>query len=225
MARILLVEDNSEEAAIISTWLKNENHEAKVAADGNSAAAILKDEPFDLIILDWNLPGMTGVEVCSKFRAANGMTPILMLTGKADTADKELGLDAGADDYMTKPVHLRELSARIRALLRRSVSASSSVLTFGDITVDVAAHKVTRNGEEIALLPREFSLLAYIVQHRNQILSLEDLLAGVWSSDPSATARVVRTCMNRLRSKLDLHGQHSIVRTVYGVGYTVGDHD
>ncbi len=219
MAKILVVEDDADTAAMIRTFLVFERHVVEMIADGTEALAHLKTFPYDLIIMDWQLPGTNGVDVCKEFRNRRGVTPILMLTGKHTVGDKEAGLDSGADDYLTKPFDLRELGARIRALLRRTpqLVASSSLFEAGYLSLDVAKHEVKSKGEVIELGPREFQLLEFLMRHPNQVFAHDVLLNHVWSSQSEATEEALRTAMKRLRKKVDPDGE--VLRNVHGVGY------
>lgn len=220
MAKILLVEDEPDFSTLISEWLKaSDHHVIDAVPKGEEALDLLRFYKFDLIILDWMLPGMSGLEVCKAFRSTGGTTPVLMLTAKKHVDEKEAGLDAGADDYLTKPFELKELSARIRALLRRPVAFSGTVLKAGDVTMDTASYKVTRSGEDIQLLPKEFALLEFLMRHQNQVFSPEALLDRVWTSDSEASPETIRTYIKRLRKKIDQEGKPSILSTVHGVGY------
>jgi two-component system OmpR family response regulator len=174
-----------------------------------------------VVILDWDLPRMTGVEICSKYRANKGVTPILMLTGKSQIADKEQGLDAGADDYLPKPFHMRELSARIRALGRRPTTVASNVLTVGSLELDPTKHRLCKNGQDIHLLPKDFALLEFLMRHPDEIFSSEAILQRVWNLDTEATSDAVRTSVKRLRKKLDDSDDedNSIIENVRRIGY------
>ncbi|HEY9713198.1 MAG TPA: response regulator transcription factor [Chroococcales cyanobacterium] len=219
MAKILLVEDEPDFSILISEWLKNEHHVVELVENGDDAVDRLKFYKFDLVILDWMLPGKSGIEVCKSYRASGGTSPILLLTAKRHVDEKEQGLDAGADDYLTKPFEMKELSARIRALLRRPTGFSGSILQVGSLSLEPTTFKVTRSGEEISLLPKEFALLEFMMRHPNQVFSAEALLDRVWSSDSEASPETIRTYIKRLRKKIDLEGHPSILSTVHGVGY------
>ncbi len=162
------------------------------------------------------------MEVCRSFRQTGGTTPILMLTARVQVEDKETGLDAGADDYLTKPFHLKELSARVRALLRRHMQSSDPVLKCGHISVDTRSHKVIVADKEIHLVPKEYSLLEFFMRHRNQVFSAEALLDRVWSSDSTACPDTIRTYIKLLRKKLGDNGD-VVLRTIHGVGYKLED--
>ena len=219
MAKILVVEDDADIAAMIRTFLVFERHVVEIINNGTEALDHLKTFPYDLIILDWQLPGTSGVVVCKEFRNNRGVTPILMLTGKQTVGDKEAGLDSGADDYLTKPFDLRELGARIRAILRRTpqMVASSSLLVAGHISLDATKHEVRSKGVAVDLGPREFQLLEFLLRHQNQVFAPEALLNHVWSSQSEATEEALRTAMKRLRKKVDPDGE--VLRNVHGVGY------
>jgi len=219
MAKILLVEDESDISDLITAWLKNDHHTVELAVNGEDATSLLAIYTFDVIILDWMLPGVSGVEVCRRYRNRGGTTPILMLTAKTHVDEKSAGLDAGADDYLTKPFELKELSARIRALLRRPSAFSGTVLKVGPIVMDTSTYKVSRTEEAIQLLPKEFALLEFFMRHPNQVFSAEALLDRVWTSDSEASPETIRTYIKRLRKKIDEEGKPSLLNTVHGVGY------
>lgn len=218
MAKILLVEDDQNLANTVRTFLLFEHHAVEHVADGQGAFTQLRSFPYELIILDWELPSMSGIEILRRFRSSGGTTPILILTGHDTIEDKEQGLDLGADDYLTKPFHMKELGARVRALLRRPAPASqSNVLTAGAISLDSVKHQATVSGDVISLLPREFQLLEFFMRHRNRVFSAETLLKSVWPSDSEATLEALRTALKRMRKKVDPKGE--LIRTVHGVGY------
>lgn len=221
MAKILIVEDNSELADNISEWLSGEKHNVDCCGDGTRAVAFLDTYEYDVIVLDWSLPGMSGLEICKQFRSRGGVTPILMLTGRRTVDDKESGLDAGADDYLTKPFEMRELSARIRALLRRAPSPPADLLTAADIILDKQGRRVTKSGKELKLMPKDFAILELLMTYPNKVFSAEALIERIWSSDSDASPEVVRKHVNRIRSQVDGEGESSLIRTVHGVGYSL----
>lgn len=221
MAKVLVVEDDLVIADLICDYLEAEKFTAEKTHNGQDALHLLRTYSFDLVILDWELPDTSGPEICKEFRARGGHTPILFLTGKATVEDKATGLDAGADDYLTKPFHVIELGARLRALLRRQTGATpSDVLSSGQISLDRAGHKVFRGTEEVALLPREFAVLEYLMVNKGRVLSAEAILDHVWETTSDATPDAVRTVVTRLRKKLDT-SEPSLITTVYGVGYKI----
>lgn len=219
MAKILIVEDDLDIATIVSRWLKHENHLVETSKDGEDAQMKLKLNQYDLIILDWMLPKITGVDLCKKFRANGGTTPILLLTAKSTIENKETGLDSGADDYLTKPFDLKELSARVRALMRRAGSLVNKTIKIGDISLDASEHQVLVADKQVSLNPKEFALLEFLMRHPGQIFSGEALLSRVWQSDAQASSDTVRAHIKNLRKKIDLPGKASPISTVHGLGY------
>ena len=220
MAKILIVEDDVDLSYNIKRFLMSENHAVEVMADGAETLEHLRFYQYDLIVLDLMLPGsLSGLDVCKQYRASGGVTPILILTGKTKIEDKEIGLDLGADDYLTKPFHLRELSARLRALLRRAPQLRENTLSCGYVSIDLAKHKVLRETEEIHLLPKEYALLEFLMRHQEQVYSPEALLDRIWPSSSDVSPDSVRTYIARLRSKIDIDGKPSIIQNVHGVGY------
>jgi OmpR-family two-component system manganese-sensing response regulator len=222
MAKILLVEDEPDFVSLISALLSSDHHMVEAVGRGEDAVVLLNSTQFDCLILDWNLPGMSGLDVCRHYRERGGKTPILMLTARTHVDEKSTGLDAGADDYLTKPFELKELSARIRALLRRPIDFSGKSLKAGDLEMDVANFRVTRGNEVIQLLPKEFALLEFFMRHTNQVFSPEALIDRVWLAGEEASPETIRTYIKRLRKKLDRPGQPSLISTVHGVGYKFG---
>lgn len=220
MAKALIVEDDPDFLDRLEQWLKHERYTVEAVKTGGEALDRLRLCKYDVIVLDWNLPEVSGVELCKQFRALGGTTPILMLTGRNTTVEKATGLDAGADDYLTKPFDLMELSARLRALLRRSsLSTRENTLIAGAITLDTISHEVTVDGSSVSLLPLEYSLLEFLMRHPGQIFSHTALVDHVWKSESSATAEAVRTCVMTLRKKVSKAGAPSVIKTVHGVGY------
>jgi DNA-binding response OmpR family regulator len=221
LTKVLLVEDDPALAAMVSEILNRDGLLVECTADGASAALKLKNEKYDLAILDWELPGMTGVEICSAVRKQGLTLPILMLTSRVKPSDKELGLDTGADDYLTKPFDLRELSARVKALMRRPVSLHSNELCAGDISVSLQSATVYKNGEVIELMPAEYALLEFLLRNKGKAFSVEELLLHVWKADAEVTFSAVTTCIKRLRDKIDSEGRNSILKNVHGMGYLI----
>jgi two-component system response regulator MprA len=195
------------------------HYQVELAYTGTEAADKLIHYAYDAVVLDWDLPHKSGLEIMREFRASGKMTPILMLTGKGDIQEKEAGLDAGADDYLTKPFHMRELGARLRSLLRRASSAPSNVLTARDIKLNPSTFEVTKNGETIELLKREFALLEFFMRNPNRVFSADAILDRVWKSESDSTPEALRTTLGRLRKKIDSEKGDSLIKTVHGVGY------
>lgn len=217
MAHILIADDDAILAMNIEAWLTREQHIVDCASDGAQTWELLLRSSFDLLILDWNMPKLTGLEIVERFRNAGGMTPILILTGKNSIAEKEQGLEAGADDYLTKPFDFKELSARVRALLRRPPVITGQTLQAKDITIDLNTFKVTKSGHPVVLQPLEFAVLEYLVRHPNQVFSPDALLNKLWDSEVSTDA--LYTCIRRLRKKIDPDA--TLIKNVPCVGYKV----
>lgn len=219
MAKILLIEDDRALAAMIVDWLNTEQHVVETVENGDDGFDRISFYEYDLAIIDWELPYMSGVDILRNYRRKGGMMPVLMLTGKGTIDEKERGLDAGADDYLTKPFHVKELSARLRALLRRPPVAHKSTLSAFGIELDTISRTVIRGGVEIELVPKEFALLEFFMRHPNQVFSAEALLNRVWSSESEATVEALKSCIKRLRKKIDAEGEESILKNIHGVGY------
>lgn len=219
MAKILVVEDDENLATVVHDWLTHQNNVVETVDTGAKAQELLDLYEYDVIVLDWGLPDIQGIDLCQKFRANGGQTPILMLTGKREIDEKEQGLDSGADDYLTKPFDVKELSARLRALLRRPTAINDNVLRAGDLCLDPVKYKVTKNGEEVKLYRKEFALLEFLLRHPNKIFSPESLLDHVWNSEAGVGPETVRTSIKRLRQQIDVEGQPSLIENVRGVGY------
>lgn len=221
MARILVVDDDKNQLENIEDWLLHEHHTVETAESAEQAEDLLKMYVYDLLIFDWSMPRMSGVELLQRFRAAGGVTPVMMLTGKEGLDDKEQGLDAGADDYLTKPFHLKELSARIRALLRRPKETLSNVLRVGDIEMDTATFRTTRGGKQIELLPKEYAVLQFLMRHPNQVFDAQAILHRVWNSEHEVGPETVKTTILRLRKKIDEDRDESIIKSTRGIGYKI----
>lgn len=219
MAKILFAEDDTQLSTLVDDWLCSEHHTVELVSNGRDAWDLLHASKYDLLILDWNIPGMSGVQICAEYRNEGGTSPVLLLTGKDKIEEKEEGLDAGADDYLTKPFHLRELSARVRALLRRPSSVTKSVLSAGNLELDVAACRVSKEGRQIELFPKEMALLEFFMRHPNQVFSIEALQERIWASDSESSPEAVRVHIARLRSKIQDQGEQPLLKTVHRQGY------
>jgi DNA-binding response OmpR family regulator len=222
MARILVVEDEPQMQRGLRDNLEFEGHEVTTVGEGGTGLQMLLRETFDLAILDVMLPQMSGFDIVRKAREKGIRTPILMLTAKGEEIDKVLGLELGADDYVTKPFSLRELIARINALLRRAVpsGAADATLVLGDVTVDFAAYTGSKHGREFAMTPKEFEILKYLWQHRNETVSRDDLLTNVWGYDESVSTRTVDNFILKIRQKIEDDCAHpKIIITIHGTGY------
>jgi DNA-binding response OmpR family regulator len=221
MAKLLLIEDEPDLAKLIKDWLIRNEHSVDIVHHGDEAMGTLKmnKNRYEVIILDLMLPGKSGLEICRAYRANSGSAPILVITAKDTIEDKEAGFAAGADDYMTKPFHLKELAVRVGALLRRGVLLPSKILRVRDVVLDPVERTVKKGETEVHLSPKEFHLLEFFMKHPNQIFSSNEIIDSVWEPDTDAMNDTIRGHINRLRRKLDSSGQPSIISNVYGFGY------
>lgn len=219
MAKILLVEDDSASWANIKDWLEKELHSVEHTPDGRYGLEMALHYKYDVMVLDWELPGISGIEICKRYRESGGSTPVLMLTGRTEVTDRVIGLEAGADDYLSKPFDLRELSARIKALLRRPAGVTGADLRVKNLVLDLPARKLTKDGIEIQLGPKEFALMELFMKHPNQVLSSSAILDRIWPSDSDATSDSLRTYIKRLRKKIDVEGVDSCIKNLPGLGY------
>ena len=222
--QLLVVEDEDALSALLQYNLDKEGYEVTVAADGEEALVLIDETPPDLIVLDWMLPKVSGVEVCRRLRARpeTRNMPIIMLTARGEESDRIRGLDTGADDYIVKPFSMSELAARVRAVLRRiRPGLAEDRLHHGDIMVDRVAHRVRRANQEIHLGPTEFRLLDYLMQHPGRVFSREQLLDAVWGSDVYVEARTVDVHIGRLRKALNQGSDDDPIRTVRSAGYSL----
>jgi DNA-binding response OmpR family regulator len=218
MAKILLVEDDPELCEMFTKWFATE-HVVEIARDGATGLDLLKFYDFDLAVLDWELPGLSGPEICNAYRQGGGKTPILMLTGKSTIDEKERGFDVGADDYLTKPFHPRELTLRLKALLKRPAGRIERVLQAQDVELDTETHIVRKVGKQVHLMPREFALLEFLMKHPDQPFSADALLNRVWPSDSDVSTESIKTYISKLRRKLEAPEGPALIGTVHGVGY------
>lgn len=220
--RVLVVDDDPSLAEMLGIILQGEGLEVTFCATGDQALQAFRDAKPDVVLLDVMLPGIDGVEVCRQIRG-EATTPIVMLTARTDTVDVVLGLESGADDYITKPFKPQELVARVRARLRRGDDVETEALTLGDLTIDVSGHVVQRDGVPILLTPLEFDLLVALARKPWQVFSRETLLEQVWGYRHAGDTRLVNVHVQRLRSKVEKDPENpEIVLTVRGVGYKAG---
>ena len=221
---VLVVEDEDALSTLLSYNLEKEGYKVAVATDGEEGLMLVDERLPDLIVLDWMLPKVSGIEVCRRLRtrAETRNVPIIMLTARGEESDRIRGLDTGADDYITKPFSMTELTARIRAVLRRiRPGLSEDRIRHGDIVIDRVAHRVKREGREVHLGPTEFRLLDYLMQHPGRVFSREQLLDAVWGSDVYVEARTVDVHIGRLRKALNLSEESDPIRTVRSAGYSL----
>jgi two-component system response regulator MprA len=218
--RILVVDDEPGVRTALQRALALERYEVDVAADGHEALERLAASPPDAVLLDVAMPRLDGLEVCRRLRAAGDQTPVLMLTARDAVDDRVEGLDAGADDYLVKPFALRELQARLRALLRRT-EHGVELLRYADLTLDAAAHEVWRGERRVQLSRTEFSLLELLMRHPRQVLTRTQIFEAVWGYDFGATSNALGVYVGYLRRKTEEGGEPRLVQTVRGVGYVL----
>jgi len=225
MAKVLIVEDDEEVANLIKDWLTRENYIVEVTHSGQDATAFLTNFKYDAIVLDWQLPDLEGVEICRRVRAKKDNTPILMLTGKSTLDSKEEGLDAGADDYLTKPFEPKELSARLRALLRRASRAMDNLLKVGPVSLNPRTHKVMIDDIEVTMFPKDFALLEFLMRNAGQFFDAEAILNHVWTAEEGFGPENVRQSIHRIRTTLDSHVQPSLIENIRNLGYRIRQMD
>ncbi len=221
---ILVVEDEDALATLLQYNLEKEGYQVLVAGDGEDALVSVDEKLPDLIVLDWMLPKISGIEVCRRLRqrVESRNVPIIMLTARGEESDRIRGLDTGADDYVVKPVSMSELAARVRAVMRRlRPGLAEDEVRCGDIVIDRVGHRVKRAGQEVHLGPTEFRLLDYLMRHPGRVLSREQLLDAVWGSDVYVEARTVDVHIGRLRKALNLPETEDPIRTVRAAGYSL----
>jgi DNA-binding response OmpR family regulator len=223
--RVLVVEDERKIAKALKKALEQEHHAVDVSFDGDDGHAMATTEPYDVMIIDRMLPGEhDGISIVRSMRDKSISTPVLLLTALGRTEDKTLGLDAGADDYLVKPFALEELLARVRALLRRPVQATSTVLDADDLSLDTAKRSVKRRGREIRLTSKEFGLLEYLLRNKNRTLSKNTIMQHVWDYDADILPNTIEVYIKYLRAKIDKpFGGKGLIKTVRGFGYKIED--
>jgi len=223
VASILIVEDDPKTAAAIADGLHRDGHVTQIAATGSNGDDILRQSSFDAVILDWMLPGMSGIDVLARVRARQSRIPVLLLTARDQVEDRVAGLDQGADDYLVKPFALSELSARVRALLRRADAQEPARREVGDLSLDTQRRIAHRAGIEILLTPREFDLLHCLMRHQGQVVTRAMLADSVWRDVPRATPldNVIDVHLAHLRRKIDDGHDFKLLRTIRGVGFSI----
>lgn len=221
--RILIVEDDQSLHRIIKRRLSEEGYAVDGCFDGEDALYYMESQAYDCVILDWMLPKKDGVILLREFRDKGYLTPVLMLTAKDSITDRVEGLDAGADDYLTKPFAYDELSARVRALLRRNTESKSNKLQLADLTMDLLMHRVVRNHQEITLTSREYALLEYFLRNQGQVLTRSQIADHVWNYDFDYDSNVVDVYVRYLRNKIDKGFAYPLLHTIRGYGYVLKD--
>ncbi|MEL6929862.1 MAG: response regulator transcription factor [Cyanobacteria bacterium J06600_6] len=221
--KILMVEDEIEIAKAVETELDYEGYEVTLAHDGLTGLTAARQSEFDLILLDWMLPGMTGVEICRRLRQTANSVPIIFLTAQNEIGDRVNGLDAGANDYLVKPFSIEELLARVRSTLRRyqddKQSKNKNILIFADIKLNLLTREVFRGDRKIELTAKEFSILQYLITNSEQVLSRQQILDRVWDRDLVEKERIVEVHIRHLRQKLEFKQEPRLIKTVRGIGY------
>ena len=221
--KILVIEDEKKIASFIQRGLKEEKYAVDVAYDGEKGMALADVNEYDLIVLDIMLPGKDGIYVCRELRRQGHKTPVLMLTARDRVEDKVSGLDVGADDYLTKPFAFEEFLARVRALLRRQVSPKTTLLKVGDLELDQLTHKVKRNGREIKLTSKEYSLLEYLMLHAHEVVTRTMISEHVWNEDFDSFTNIIDVYVRYLRSKIDKNSSQKFIHTIRGTGYVLSE--
>ncbi|MDJ0591600.1 MAG: response regulator transcription factor [Pleurocapsa sp. MO_226.B13] len=216
---ILLVEDDKAQLEPLQTALSQVGHIVDAVEDGETALWLIKEKDYDLLILDWMLPKVSGVEICRQYRNLGNAAPVLMLTAKDTTADKVDGLDAGADDYIVKPIDVLELLARVRAMGRRSPLWRGDILTLGNLQLNLTTLSLERGEQKIQLSVREYQLMEFLMRHPKQVLSRDQIEQALWSWGSEPESNAVTTLVRRLRQRLEAVGAKDWLETVYGMGY------
>lgn len=221
MAKVLIADDDSALLVMLSAWLMHEsNHVVETAADGEQALDLLLTYSYDVVVLDWEMPKYSGLQVCRELREKRPYVPVLMLTGRRNVDDKVEGLDAGADDYLTKPFSPQELSARVRTLLRRPSQDVAAAVLSGSIELDAVGRAACVNGKDLQLAPREFELLEFFVRHPNDSFTADALITRVWKDSDEVSTAAVRMSVKRLRQKIEEAGGECPLKTSRGAGYS-----
>ncbi|MBS2006407.1 MAG: response regulator transcription factor [Cyanobacteria bacterium SZAS TMP-1] len=222
MAKILYVDDDQDIAEKVQEWLSTEGHVVELASNGEDGLQMLGAFQYDVVLLDWNLPDMTGLEICGQYRRSGGGAWVIFLTGNSAIKYKEAGLDAGADDFVTKPFDIRELSARVRSALRRANTVFQAELKIGNLTLNTSKRTAqVDGGEELHLMPKEAAVLEFLMRHPNKVFGAKALLDAVWPSDSEVSEGTVRTFIKNMRRKLDAAGKPDLIKTVPSLGYTI----
>lgn len=222
-AHVLIVEDEVNLARLIELELTLEGYIVTVANDGLTGLTKARETLPDLLILDWMMPGMTGIEICRRLRATGNKAPVILLTAKEDVSDRVAGLDAGADDYVIKPFKIEELLARVRAHLRRTHEDNPDLLQFADLSLNRRTREVFREGRAIELTAKEFDLLDYLMTNPRQVITRDQILEKVWGYDFMGDSNIIEVYVRYLRLKLEEHQEKRLIQTIRGVGYVLRD--
>jgi DNA-binding response OmpR family regulator len=220
---VLVIEDEAKLARFVEVELTYEGYRVTVVNDGPTGLVMAREQLPDLILLDWMLPGISGLEICRRLRSTGNRIPVILMTAKDDVADRVAGLDAGADDYVVKPFSIQELLARVRAHLRRYQGAGEGRLTFLDLVLDPLTRDVMRAERRIELTAKEFDLLRYLMEHPRQVLTRQQILENVWGYDFMGDSNIIEVYIRYLRLKVEQEGEKRLIQTVRGVGYVLRD--
>jgi heavy metal response regulator len=223
--RILIIEDEKKVASFIKKGLEEEYFAADIAVDGREGLKLAISEEYDIIIMDIMLPYMDGISLIKEVRNRKILTPILMLTVKDSIKDKVEGLDAGADDYLTKPFAFEELLARLRALLRRNENSKTPSLKISDLVLDLQSHRVFRSNQEIILTPKEYAILEYLMRNSNKVVSRTKLIEHVYDYHFDTETNIIDVYINKVRAKIDTNSSRPLIHTIRGIGYVLKDED
>lgn len=221
MAKILLVEDDVQLGTRLKEWFSEEGHLLELAFSGEDAMQLLGSFKYEILLLDWTLPGISGLDICKQYRKSGGRANIIFLTGRGDINDKEEALDHGADDYVTKPFDSRELSARVRSLLRRPYSMLPDELKVRNVVLDLKTRVVSNGIGSVHLMPREMVILEFFMRHRDRVYSSQEIVKALWESDKDITQETVRSWMRNLRTKLESIELVDLIRTIPKTGYVM----
>ena len=219
MTTILVVDDDPKIRSVLGRGLRFEGYDVQIAAGGQEALQLARETPFDLVVLDLTMPRMDGLEVCRRLRRGVNV-PILMLTARSAVTDRIVGLDSGADDYLTKPFDFEELLAHVRALLRRTQPQSGEILTFADLRLDTGTREAERGGRRVELTTREYELLLLFMRHPRQVLLRDQIMDRVWG-DAMVESNAIEVHIGRLRDKLETDDEERLIQTIRGAGYTL----
>ncbi len=219
MAKILVVEDDAVLADLVKQTLMADRHDVELAFSGEDGLQFLERFTFDLLVLDWELPGVSGMQLLSNYRRKGGMNPVIFVTARGSIDDKTEGFNSGADDYLAKPFEMKELALRVQALLRRPRQREAETLSYGDIVLEPGKGRVKRAGREIRLQPRELALLEFFIKNQDLVFSSSQLIDRVWEFDTEATDISVRSCIARIRRKLEVDDSELFIENLRGLGY------
>ncbi|MFS8895114.1 response regulator transcription factor [Synechococcus sp. R3-13] len=220
-AHILVIEDEAKLARFVETELTCEGYRVSVASDGMAGLRAACDQNPDLVLLDWMLPGISGLEICRRLRSTGNRVPVVLMTARDEVADRAAGLDAGADDYVVKPFSIQELLARIRIYLRQPRRSRDGQLVFMDLILDPVTREVTRGERQVELTAKEYDLLRYLMEHPRQVLTRQQILEHVWGLDYMGDSNIIEVYIRYLRLKIEGQGEKRLIQTVRGVGYVL----